>query len=100
MSHPYSFWRELFIVCDQVVNVLTGGYAEETLSARAFRAHRKARLLGRLLMPPIDWLFAWQGQDEEVNQAAGRVIDAHCERAYWKEVLRRDSDPDYRDLSR
>lgn len=95
--HPYSFWRELFIVIDEVFNVLLGGYAGESMSARAYRAHKKGRIFGLWFMGPIDWLFSWQAPDDEVNKKAGVVIFAHCERAFWKEVLRRDMDPDYRD---
>lgn len=93
--NPYSFWRELFIVIDEFFNVLTGGYAGESMSARAYRGHAKGRIFGRLFMPPIDLLFIWQSPDEAVNKAAGEVITAHCHRAYWKEILRRDMPPDY-----
>lgn len=95
--NPYSFWRELFIVIDEVFNVLTGGYAGESMSARAYRAYAKGRVFGRIFMPLIDWLFQLQKPDAAVNAKAGRVITAHCERAFWKEVLRRDMPPDYVD---
>ena len=93
----YSFPRQLAIVFDHVCNVATGGWADETLSARAYRGWVKHRRFGMFFMPIIDWLFSWQSPDDEVNKAAGSVITAHCERAYWKEKLRRDTAPEYRE---
>ena len=43
----------------------------------------------------LNALFLWQKPDDEVNAKAGRVIAAHCERAFWKEVLRRELPPEY-----
>lgn len=48
--NAYSFWRELFIVLDEFCNVLLGGYAGESMSARAYRAHKKGLIFGRLFM--------------------------------------------------
>jgi hypothetical protein len=92
----YSFPRQLAIAADQALNVLCFGWADETLSARAYRGYVNRRRFGLLFMPLIDKLFSWQGDDWEVNKAAGRVIKAHCERAWWKEILRRDNAPEYR----
>jgi hypothetical protein len=92
----YSFPRQFAIVLDQVANVLTGGWADETLSARAYRAYAKGRKFGLLFLPLIDALFAWQSSDAEVNRLAGREITGHCERAFYKEILRRDNSPEYR----
>jgi hypothetical protein len=38
-------------------------------------------------------------QDEEVNEVTGRPIAGHCERAYWKEVLRRNLPVEYSDVT-
>lgn len=96
--NDYSFWPQLFIAFDQLLNVFPCfGYADETLSARAFRAYKNNRYPGKLLMAPIDVLFFWQKPDDEVNKKAGAVITRHCERAYWKESLRRSMPPVYRD---
>lgn len=92
----YSFPRQLTIVLDQLANVLTGGYADETMSARAYRTHAKGKRFGMFFMPIIDWMFSWQGSDPEVDMRAGRVVLPHCERAWWKEILRRDNHPEYR----
>ena len=72
-------------------------YADETLSAHAWRAYARGRIWGVLLKPVIDAMFFWQQEDGEVNVAAGRAITGHCERAFWKEKLRRNFPPEYRD---
>lgn len=109
-----AFCRQVLLLVDQGGNVLLGigavgralwtgrpanvGYADETLSAHAWRSYDSGKVWGRLLMPPIDWLFLWQSQDEEVNRMAGRPVTRHCERAFYKELIRREMPPDYRDL--
>lgn len=84
-----DWWIQVFIAFDQLVNTLippldgTIGYADETLSARCYRAHRDGKVLGRLLMPVIDLLFIWQGQ-------------SHCYHAYLKEWDRKNFPEEYR----
>ena len=75
--------RELFLTFDQFLNVLCFGYADETLSARLYRAHRAGRLLGRVLMPVVDFLWFWGDKP-------------HCYRAYLKEKENRYLPPEYR----
>ena len=85
-----DWWVQVFIALDQLVNVLvppidgTVGYAGETLSARAYRAHRDGKILGKLFMRPIDLLFFWQGP-------------GHCKNAYIKEFDRQNYPSEYRD---
>ena len=80
---------QVLLALDQLANVLippidgTIGYADETLSARAYRAHRDGKILGKLFMPPIDLLFFWQGPD-------------HCKNAYIKEFERKNYPDEYR----
>lgn len=80
---------QVFIAVDQLVNALippidgTISYADETLSARSYRAHRDGKLLGKLTMPIIDALFFWQGPD-------------HCRNAYIKEFERQNYPSEYR----
>lgn len=78
-------WRawlfELLLALDQLANVLVtpwhaGAKADETLSARAWRARLAGRLWGRLTVPLIDTLFRWQ-------HAPG----GHCRQAYERERL-------------
>ncbi|MGX5662246.1 hypothetical protein [Diaphorobacter nitroreducens] len=80
---------QVFIAVDQLANALippidgTLSYADETLSARAYRAHRDGKILGKLLMPVIDLLFFWQGK-------------GHCYNAYLKEHRRANLPSEYR----
>lgn len=99
MSFKHTLARYLTknaIAFDQQLNALLGGDPDETLSARAYRVSLKPGFRpSKVLQPVIDVLFLWQKPDEEVNAKAGRVITAHCERAFWKEVLRRELPPEY-----
>jgi hypothetical protein len=84
-----AYFVQVFIAFDQLINALlppifgTLSYADETLSARCYRAHRDGRILGRIFMPLIDLLFFWQGP-------------GHCKGAYIKETQRRNLPPEYR----
>lgn len=83
-----AYFEQVFIAADQLVNALippldgTVSYADETLSARAYRAHRDCKVLGRLFMPVIDALFFWQGP-------------GHCKNAYTKEFERKNYPSEY-----
>lgn len=85
-------WREFLLWVDQGFNVLCFGYADETLSARAFRSRN--RIIGRFMLPIIDVLFAWQTPD--VLDDEGNAIESHCHRAYLKEMQKRGLPPEYR----
>ena len=80
---------QVLLALDQLLNALippidgTIGYADETLSARAYRAHRDGKILGKLFMPLIDLLFFWQGP-------------GHCKNAYIKEFERKNYPEEYR----
>lgn len=83
-----AWFAQTFIAADQLVNAALGpifswtiGYADETLSARAWRCREKP--WGRVFRPVIDLLFFWQGPD-------------HCKRAYDTEKARRNLPPEYR----
>lgn len=69
------------------------GYADETMSAHAWRADRDRKPWGRFWRPIIDVLFFWQ-RDEQ-----GRRVKNHCERAYWKEIDRRHHPHEYREAA-
>ena len=93
MSPYWEAWaqypQQLFIAADQLLNALippldgTVSYADETLSARCYRAHRDGKIMGKLFMPPIDLLFFWQGPN-------------HCRNAYIKEFERKNYPEEYR----
>lgn len=72
----------VLIAIDQVFNALLGGYADETLSARAWRTEQKGRLFGKFFRPLIDFLLFVQPE--------------HCKQAYQAEKLRRQLPPDMR----
>lgn len=83
MFAPKHWLYQLFISLDQLLNVCitplqSGAWADETMSARAYRMHAAGKWWGRVLMPLIDLLFAWQGP-------------GHCRSAYLKERERRHS---------
>jgi hypothetical protein len=86
--HVRRWLHQAFLAVDQLCNVLAtpmhgGAWADETLSARAYRAHSAGRLWGRVCMPVIDLLFMWQGP-------------RHCERAYIAERERLHAPPEAR----
>lgn len=77
MLHPDYF--QVLVAIDQLVNTFLGGYADETLSARA---HRR-RLRGKSgVAKVIDYVFFWQ-QD-------------HCKEAYESELNRMQLPPELR----
>lgn len=95
--------QQVFIAFDQLVNALlppffTLSWADETLSARTYRAAKRGRIVGRLAMPTIDLMFRWQAVDPSIVDEAGAPVTAHCARAYFKEGLRRGLPPEYREL--
>ena len=83
-----AYGEQVFIALDQLANALvppltgTVSYADETLSARSYRAHRDGKLLGKLTMRPIDLMFFWQGPE-------------HCRNAYIKEFDRKNYPTEY-----
>ena len=78
MTHPDYF--QVLVAVDQLINTLIGGYADETLSARAYRR----RLRGKCRVAKvIDCLFFWQ--------------DEHCKTAYESELKRLQLPPSMRE---
>lgn len=75
-----QYLLNFLIALDQLANVLLAGEPDETLSARAYRADRGGKVLGRVLRPTIDFLF--------LALSFGRDND-HCATAYASEVQRR-----------
>lgn len=77
MSRVY----QVLIAVDQLANAVLGGYADETLSARAWRLRDAAPY--SILRPAIDRLFFWQRE--------------HCRAAYDSERVRRQLPKEYSD---
>lgn len=80
MKHPDGF--QVLVALDQLVNTLLWGFADETLSARAYR-HAEIKKDRRWPMWIIDHLFFWQ--------------DQHCKEAYEAELERAHLPPGMRD---
>jgi hypothetical protein len=75
--HPDYF--QVLVALDQLVNTLAGGYADETISSRAYRGKLKGRpRLARI----INGLFFWQAD--------------HCREAYESELNRSQLPPELR----
>lgn len=88
-----SIWGWLLqvgLVLDQALNVFgipfnSGSWADETMSSRIYRMHRDGQLAGKILMPPVDWVFGlWQGPH-------------HCYRAWLKERDHLQNAPEFRE---
>lgn len=90
-NFSFGAWlHQLFLVVDQTLNVLLtpfhrSAWADETMSARCWRAYRDGRAWGKVMRPVIDWLFAWQ-------HAPG----GHCFRSYQRERERLHLPPEER----
>jgi hypothetical protein len=73
--------REVPQALTQLLNAITGGFSDESLSARAWRG-RNARRRWRWWVAVIDRLFFWEVQ--------------HCYNAYMRELERRRIPPEMR----
>jgi hypothetical protein len=102
MSFLWHNAIQFAIALDQALNVVIGtltgrvAYSDESMSAHCWRSYRDGKVWGKLLMPPIDWLFSWQKADPTITDATGEPIKGHCQRAYRKELERRYLPPEYR----
>lgn len=78
MKHPDCF--QILIAIDQLINTLFGGFADETLSSRAYRLElERGRTWSRKLIDTLLWF------DKD-----------HCKESYESEVLRRQLPPSMR----
>ena len=78
MTHPDGL--QVLIAIDQLANTLLGGFADETISSRAYRAFAEGK--ARWPMRVIDALFFWQHD--------------HCRQAYDSELERAQLPPEMR----
>lgn len=72
----------LLIALGQLLNALLGGAADETLSARAWRAEAQGKVLGRVFRPLIDAIFFFDAD--------------HCRQAWLAEVHKQQLPGSYR----
>jgi predicted glycosyl hydrolase (DUF1957 family) len=68
-----SSMLQILLAIDQLLNACTGGWADETLSARIWR-NRNNSWYWTFLHKLVDTLFFWQ--------------KSHCYHAYMSEVIR------------
>lgn len=92
--------HQVFVAVDQLVNALLAGWADETISARAFRLGRKDEVTNcwgrwRVAWVLIDLLFWPQDLWIAVRDNKWPIIK-HCERAYMNECDRSQLPPEYR----
>lgn len=73
---------QIAIAFDQLCNALAGGYADETLSARAWRKGQNGGRWG-MTRALIDAIFFWQ--------------ENHCQTAYQSEIARFHLPAEYRE---
>lgn len=79
MKHPDYF--QVLVAIDQLFNTLFCGYADETISSRAYRLYLKGEK--KWAYKVINALFFWQ--------------DDHCKEAYESEVDRMQYPPEFRE---
>ena len=83
MLIKFFVWQ-LLLAIDQLVNVLFGGYADETMSSRAYRASRHtSHWRWRVCATVINFLF----RDPE-----------HCFKAYQSERIGKQLPPEFREM--
>ena len=73
--------EQIPIAVDQLINTICGGWADETISSRAYRMQEKSSKFVKL-RKLIDSLFFWQTN--------------HCRSAYESEKNRRQLPPELR----
>lgn len=71
---------QFLLAIDQVFNTLLGGWADEAISARAYRCSYKRKWA--ITRKIIDGIFFWQ--------------EEHCRKAYFSETNRQQLPPEYR----
>lgn len=76
-NDPYSWFTQVAMAINCLVNAILGGWHHEGMSSRAWRAWNNGRVFGRISRPIIDALFIWQ---------SGRMD--HCQRHHEAEVAR------------
>ena len=83
-----KFWiLQNLLAFDQNCNTLLGGWADETLSSRAYRTAKAGKVFGKFFMPIIDTLALLFGDTN------------HCRKAYLSEKFKRQLPPEARILN-
>ncbi len=77
-----NYVHQVLVALDQLLNALLNGWADETLSSRAYRAELNGTYWGRITRPLIDLIFFWQAD--------------HCAGAFRAEIRRKHFPADMR----
>lgn len=72
------------LAIDQLFNTILGGYADETLSSRAWRSYAKNKIFGLIFRPTIDLLFFFEND--------------HCYNAYISELRRKQMPSEFQEV--
>ena len=80
-----KYFLQNLIAFDQQLNTILGGYADETLSSRAYRADRDNKVFGKITRPTIDFIFMLFGDKN------------HCYNSYTSERNNKHLPPEFRD---
>jgi hypothetical protein len=75
------YFKNVSIAIDQLFHALIGGYADETLSAAAYRKRNKSKVWSRLYSI-LNLIFFWE--------------ENHCYLSYLSELKRKHLPEDYR----
>lgn len=75
-------FRQFLIAVDQLLNTVAGGYADETISCRAWR-RKDDKKIWAIMRKVIDCIFFWQNN--------------HCKKAYEAELNRKHLPKEFRD---
>lgn len=97
----YNILQQVLIAVDQVINAVFGGWADETISARAYRRGIKAKEAGRWTLwrmwwAVIDALFIFETVWLRYRNGLWPVT-GHCQMAYIAEKTRAQLPPEYRE---
>lgn len=79
-----KYFIQNLIAIDQLANTILGGYADETLSSRAWRAERDKKAIGIIMRPFIDFVFNLFGDKD------------HCYTSYISERDSNHLPPEFR----
>lgn len=98
-----SWLHEVLIAVDQMANAVLAGYADETVSARAYRLGYRDEMRG----VRGRWWWAWRvidvlfwPQDFILRVKTGLwPLYGHCQRAYQSEKARLGMPPEYRNTN-
>lgn len=77
--------HQVLIAADQLANAIASGWADETLSSRAYRCSQQGHKGWTIARKAINGLFFWQPN--------------HCQQAYNSEQQRKHLPPEFRDMS-